>query len=69
MEDKKQKKGKETIATMKAITSTNKQETSDPLDFLSSDSNSTSNRAINVVRFTDYKGVISGKLWWRLLEY
>lgn len=50
-EDKKQKKGKEATATARAIRSTNKRETSDPINFLSSDSDT--DGSINVTRITD----------------
>ena len=51
IEDKKQKKGKETTAITKTIISTSQQETSDPLYFLSSDSDT--DGSINLVRITD----------------
>lgn len=49
--DKKQKKGKQTTASAKAVRSTSKPEVSDPMDFLCSDSDT--DGSINVVRITD----------------
>ena len=51
MEDKKHKKGKETTAITKTIISTSQRDTTDPLNFLSSDSDT--DGSINLVRITD----------------